>query len=256
MMKKVLAALLLAIAAVAAYYFWAPSHHRNALWNIVHDKCVPDEEQHGDPAPCALVDLAGGEAKGYVLLKDIRGVAQYLLIPTRRISGIESHELLAPDAPNYLAEAWANRGTLSSRLHRELAWDSIGLAVNSVAARTQDQLHIHIDCVRPDVRAVLAQHAGEIGEQWRPLSFDLVGKRYVARRLPASALASQNPFKLLADGVAGAAQDMGQMSLAMIGIIFAPGDQGFILLAMQGDEQKSAHGEELLDKRCAVARMK
>ena len=29
----------------------------DALWKIVHDKCVPDQEQNGDPAPCALVDL-------------------------------------------------------------------------------------------------------------------------------------------------------------------------------------------------------
>jgi len=255
-LRKVLAALVLAVAAIAAYYFWAPTHHRNALWAIVHDKCVPDEEQNHDPAPCALVDVANGDAKGYVLLKDIRGVAQYLLIPTRRISGIESPELLAPDAPNYLAEAWANRGLVSSRLHRELAWDGIGLAVNSISARTQDQFHIHIDCVRPDVRAALAQHAGEISDQWQPLAFDLVGRRYVARRLSASAATSQNPFKLLADGVRGAAQDMGDMSLAMIGTVFAPGDQGFILLASQGNEQKGAHSEDLLDRRCAVVRAK
>lgn len=255
-LRKVLAALLLAVAAIVAYYFWAPIHHRNALWTIVHDKCVPGEEQNHDPAPCALVNLGNGDAKGYVLLKDIRGVAQYLLIPTRRISGIESPELLAPDAPNYLAEAWGNRGLVSSRLHRELAWDAIGLAVNSVSARTQDQFHIHIDCVRPDVRATLAQHAGEIGDQWQPLAFDLVGRRYVARRLSAGALASHNPFKLLADGVRGAAQDMEDMSLAMIGTVFAPGDQGFILLASQGNEQKGAHAEDLLDRRCAVARTK
>ena len=32
----------------------------DALWRIVHDKCVPDQEQNGDPAPCALVDLREG----------------------------------------------------------------------------------------------------------------------------------------------------------------------------------------------------
>jgi CDP-diacylglycerol pyrophosphatase len=255
-LRKVLAALVLAGAAIAAYYFWAPTHHRNALWTIVHDKCVPDEAQNHNPAPCALVNLGNGDGKGYALLKDIRGVAQYLLIPTRRISGIESPELLAPDAPNYLAEAWANRNLVSSRLHRELAWDGIGLAVNSASTRTQDQFHIHIDCVRPEVRAALAQHAGEIEDQWQPLGFDLAGRHYVARRLSAGALASQNPFKLLAEGVRGAAQDMQDMSLAVIGIVFAPGDQGFILLAAQGNEQKGAHSEDLLDRRCAVARTK
>jgi CDP-diacylglycerol pyrophosphatase len=31
-----------------------PVHaHGEALWAIVHGKCVPDQMQHGDPAPCA-----------------------------------------------------------------------------------------------------------------------------------------------------------------------------------------------------------
>ena len=33
----------------------------NALWTIVNGQCVPDERANEDPAPCALVDLDGGE---------------------------------------------------------------------------------------------------------------------------------------------------------------------------------------------------
>jgi CDP-diacylglycerol pyrophosphatase len=33
------------------------------LWMIVHDQCVPHEQLNDDPAPCALVDLSGGEDK-------------------------------------------------------------------------------------------------------------------------------------------------------------------------------------------------
>jgi CDP-diacylglycerol pyrophosphatase len=36
----------------------------DVLWKLVHDKCVPDQQQRGDPAPCALVDLREGNAKG------------------------------------------------------------------------------------------------------------------------------------------------------------------------------------------------
>jgi CDP-diacylglycerol pyrophosphatase len=50
----------------------------------------PGQEQKGDPAPCALVDLRERDAKGYVVLKDLVGATQYLLIPTARVSGIES----------------------------------------------------------------------------------------------------------------------------------------------------------------------
>ena len=33
----------------------------NALWTIVNGQCVPDQQADGDPAPCALVDLDGGD---------------------------------------------------------------------------------------------------------------------------------------------------------------------------------------------------
>ena len=54
----------------------------DALWKIVHDQCVPDQQQNHNPAPCALVDQNKGDAKGYAILKDIVGATQYLLIPT------------------------------------------------------------------------------------------------------------------------------------------------------------------------------
>ena len=61
----------------------------NALWNIVNGQCVPDQSNNGDPAPCALVDLDGGEPRGYAVLKDLVGATQFLLIPTERVTGIE-----------------------------------------------------------------------------------------------------------------------------------------------------------------------
>src|SRR5438874_2670182 len=51
----------------------------DALWKIVHDRCVPDAQQRGDPAPCAMVDLREGTANGYAVLKDLVGIAQFLL---------------------------------------------------------------------------------------------------------------------------------------------------------------------------------
>jgi CDP-diacylglycerol pyrophosphatase len=217
---------------------------------------VPDQLAHHNPAPCALVDLKGGEARGYVILKDLRGIAQFLLIPTRRIAGIESADLLALDAPNYWAAAWESRRFMAARLKRDLAWDKVGLAINSSLARSQNQLHIHIDCVRPDVRSALAARIGEIGTAWAPLSFDLAGHRYFGRRLAAPDLAQQNPFKLLADGLPSARENMGQESLAVVGVVLAPGENGFVLLARRGDPAKGAgaHAEELLDLRCADAR--
>jgi CDP-diacylglycerol pyrophosphatase len=62
----------------------------NALWTIVHDQCVPDQEANSDPGPCALVELTSGQRRGYAVLKDLVGATQFLLIPTDQISGIES----------------------------------------------------------------------------------------------------------------------------------------------------------------------
>ena len=87
----------------------------DALWKLVHDKCVPDQRQNDNPAPCAVVDLREGDATGYAILKDLVGATQYLLIPTARVPGIESPLLLTPEAPNYFADAWRERATSSGR---------------------------------------------------------------------------------------------------------------------------------------------
>lgn len=227
---------------------------RDALWKIAHDQCVPDEEAHGNPAPCARVDLRGGLGRGYVILKDIVGVAQFLLITTHKEAGIESPDILAPNAPNYWAAAWQNRTFVAATAKHDLAWDMIGLAINSQPARSQDQFHIHIDCLQPDLRALLAAHIGEIGAKWAAFPFPLYGGHYVARRL--ADLTTGDPFKLLAEGVPGAAQHMGQETLVVAGVSFAPGKNGFVLLAARADPASGyrAHGASLLDHGCALAR--
>lgn len=247
---------ILAVVALAGFISLALCSNRDALWTIAHDKCVPDEIAHRDPAPCAVTDLTDGEADGYVVLKDIRGIAQHLLIPTRRISGIEAPEILDADLPNYWADAWAHRDLLGKRLGHELAWDMVGLAINSQGARSQDQMHIHIDCLRPDVRDALAQHGADIGANWTKLSFGLAGDTYYARRLPAADLATHDPFKLLAE-LPGARQAMARQTLAMIGVT-SSGKDDFVLLAAPGaDESAGAmHSENVLDHSCAVAQMK
>ena len=77
----------------------------DALWNLVSGQCVVDQVADGDPAPCTTVDLAGG----WVVLKDTVGPRQYLLIPTAKVTGIESPDLVGPAAPNYFAAAWRAR---------------------------------------------------------------------------------------------------------------------------------------------------
>jgi CDP-diacylglycerol pyrophosphatase len=225
----------------------------DALWRIVHEACVPNQEKQGDPAPCTLVNLK----QGYALLKDKVGKTQYLLVPTARISGIESASLLAGDTPNYWKAAWDSRAQVSQRLGRTLPRDAIGMAVNSAFGRSQNQLHIHIDCVASDVRAQLRAHLSAIGPRWASLPFHLDGHPYRARRVDSASLQGVNPFVLLAqDAQQSTVHDMKRRTLAVVGVVFEDGSDGFILLTDTADVLHGdlAHGEELLDHACTAAR--
>jgi CDP-diacylglycerol pyrophosphatase len=127
------------------------------------------------------------------------------------------------------------------------------MAINSDFGRTQDQLHIHIDCVRMGVMSALADHEAEIGPSWAPFPVKLAGERYKARRISGEDLRGADPFKLLAE-IPAARADMGAWTLAVIGARFADGSPGFWLLAAQAGVPANPRGasESLLDHDCAV----
>jgi CDP-diacylglycerol pyrophosphatase len=237
------------VAATSGVGMGSAQANPNALWDIVNDQCVPDQEQRGDPAPCADVDLSAGEEKGSAVLKDLVGATQFLLIPTGRITGIESPALLAPDATNYFAAAWRARSFVDERAGWTLPRDWVSLAINSEDARTQDQLHIHVDCVRQDVYAALTRHAAAVGPAWAPFPVPLGGHRYSAIAVDGEDLDGVNPFQLLADGVAGARSDMGAQTLVVVGAYGPDCRPGFIVLADHVDvaEGDTAGGEALQD---------
>jgi len=243
-------------AALAALLVASPAARAaspDALWNIVHGRCVPNQQLHNAPSPCTSVSLAGGEAHGYAILKDIKGASQFLLIPTDRITGIESPKILADDAPNYFAAAWAARSGTEAVFHHPLPREDISLAINSPLARSQNQLHIHIDCLQPAVVAALHAHAAAIGPSWAPLPVPLQGHPYRAKWLPESALAASNPFKLLAADVGAPAMKL--QTLIVAGAVSPSGQPGFVLLADHADPTLNDHagGEELQDHSCTVA---
>lgn len=245
-------ALILGLAVAAGAWLAPPladASNPNALWHVVHDLCVTDMQVSHLPAPCLEVNRRGG----YAALKDLKGKTQILLIPTVRVTGIESPKLLADDSPNYWQAAWRARRYFEKRVGGAVPRDDIGLAINSIYGRSQNQLHIHIDCVRSDVREALEDHADEIGDQWRPFKVDLAGKRYRAMRVYGDDLAGQDPFKLLADGGGNVRDDMGRQTLAAIGWDFH-GRPGFILLAATGGLPSNYRGasEDLLDHDCQV----
>ena len=248
----------LALAALIALAALAPPSHAadpDALWKIISERCLPNEREYGEPAPCALVDLDDGVEKGYVVLKDISGDTQYLLMPTAKITGIEDPALLAPGAPNYFADAWKARHFTLEAAKTALPRDAIGLAINSTFGRSQNQLHIHIDCVRADVRDAVRRELAAIGDAWAPLAEPLAGHRYRAMRVAGEDLDGIDPFQRLADGIPGARQAMGQQTLVILGATLPGGSPDFVFLndranAATGDP---GSGEELQDHSCALA---
>jgi CDP-diacylglycerol pyrophosphatase len=228
-----------------------PPAHPNGqvLWQIVSTQCVPGQHAHGDPAPCSLV--MSGVHGGFVLLKDREGVAQYLLLPSDKITGIEDPKILAANAPNYFKEAWNARRFVSAQLPRSLSRDEVSVAVNSIYGRSQDQLHLHIDCLATSTRDALRAYGPKIGGSWSRHPIAGSGRVYWTRRIEGENLAV-NPFQLLAREIPGAADHMSLWTLVLVGSTSASGQPGFYLLADRANPARgdAGSGEELQDHGC------
>jgi CDP-diacylglycerol pyrophosphatase len=248
--------LLLGFVALLALGGAAQAADPDALWKIVSEKCVPNEREYGQPVPCAMVDLGDSSHGGYVVLKDLVGDTQYLLMPTAKVTGIEDPQILAPDAPNYVADAWVARHFTIIAANRNLPRDDISLAINSVYGRTQNQLHIHIDCVAAMVRDAVAKNIAALGDKWAPFPAMLAGHKYRALRLGEDGLDRVNAFQRIAEGIPGARAAMDKQTLVVVGVTLPSGTAGFVLLEGEADLAAGdrGSGEELQDHSCALAK--
>lgn len=245
MSRKIKLLILLAVVMLAALLVYQLRFsHADALWKVVSQQCVPHMEAEHNPQPCAEVDTQAG----FVVYKDIHGPLQYLLMPTAKISGIESPALLATSSPNYFFDAWQARHFMAQKYGAPIDDADISLAINSKYGRSQDQLHIHISCLKPAVKTALAAQETDFRQQWQPLPGGLLGHDYLVRRTTAAQLQQSGAFRLLADEVPGAKDEMGRYGLAMTAL---PGGQ-FLLLASKASLTKlhRASVEELQDHSC------
>jgi CDP-diacylglycerol pyrophosphatase len=213
--------------------------NRDALREIVQDECLVHWQQQHSAAPCERV------AETYAVLADRKGGAHFLLIPTRTLTGIESPEVLEPDAPNYFAAAWQARDRVAAVVGHDVPRTAVGLALNPKHARSQDQLHIHIECLRADVARSLQAASARIGAAWSTI--DVAGWHFDALRIMGEDLGASNPFRLLADRSPAVAR-LEDYSLIVAGMQFKEGP-GFVVLT-----GTALPGELLLDSSCAVAR--
>jgi CDP-diacylglycerol pyrophosphatase len=220
---------------------------RSALRQIVQEQCVVNWQEHQNPAPCERVVLADSKnaGSGYALLAASGGGAHYLLVPTRTMPGIESGELLDPDAPNYFAEAWHARKLINSFVGHDVPRTMVGLAIGIAVSRAQDQFHVNIECLQQDAFRALRASSDNITDAWSPIA--IAGLTYQARRILGDGLDASNLFELLAGLSPDARHHMGNYTLIVAGMQFKDGP-GFAVLAGTGPS-----GEILLDSSCAVA---
>jgi CDP-diacylglycerol pyrophosphatase len=224
---------------------------RNDLWLVVSFKCMRHLAKSEAPIPCDSIDTTLGWDRGVALLKDGVGKARMLAIPTHPVSGIEDPAVLADGEPNYFAVAWSEQSNFPMRLHAAPPSAAVAVVVDSKAARDQDQLHLVVDCLDPVAAASLAEQAPHIDAEWRQTSVPIKGRPYWARRVDAARAEDVWPFRLLADGLPGAKQTIGDWSLALVQPASLEG-RSFVLLADRADAKTGGGDRDLLDPSCAV----
>lgn len=169
----------------------------DALWGVVDKLCMANYQQKRDPAPCEQIYMPQGKAQGFSVLQNPRYPYHFILVPTAPLSGIESPLLLAGERTDYFGYAWLMRYRLAAEYGGPVPDDSLGMAINSAYGRSQNQLHIHLTCLREDVRRQLQAERPYIQEQWRPLPDKLLRHTYYARRVMQPTAMGIYPIRIL-----------------------------------------------------------
>ncbi|MEH2464340.1 CDP-diacylglycerol diphosphatase [Nostoc sp.] len=222
---------------------------RDLLWNKVQ-KCIGNQQEIHKPEPCLSVDINNK----YVVANGNKPV-DYLLVPTDKISGIEASQISQLSSRNYWQYAWekaTDKDYIRSKAPQAKNREQIGLAINSKQARRQDQLHIHMSCIKKIVSDELekGEKTSEITDRFKSQKYmNLEGNNYSIRLLKNDSLSNKNnPFFLVKEFVGQT--KMEEQSIAVVG----RKQGGFYILKTQSDAQSGykAVAEKLLDEDCST----
>jgi CDP-diacylglycerol pyrophosphatase len=182
----------------------------------------------------------------YVIIKDnsVRKPQSYLIIPTRRVTGIEDGAITQAPVVDFWQYGWAQSRTYPGYPPADTA-----MAINSARSRSQNQLHIHISCVRPAVRKALDQ--AEIGFfPAKPVTLRLPPHDHLYRAIKVTGLSGeQSPF-LVFQADPAIKDNMADQSIAVVESSIAG---QYVVLDTQVDGGNPGHAEELLDQTCQSA---
>jgi len=218
---------------------------REALKHVV-SACAFAKRTVGVSFPCLAVEAGEPGGDDYVVIRAPRYRTEVLIVPIRPIAGIEDPALLRTSSAHLWEAAWRSRHFVGDALGRKLPRNAIGLAVNSVAGRSQDQFHIHVDCLDPVVQRALLAGRDRIGERWRRFPMRLAGQSYWVRSIAGGDLEGVNVAALISRGLPRVRRLMEGVSVAVVGTTLADGRDGFLLLA----NDSNGMAETLLDHSC------
>jgi CDP-diacylglycerol pyrophosphatase len=219
--------------------------HRDALWQVVRT-CTVAAESVGVPFPCEKVTLARQGAPGSAIIKSPLHRTEFLLMPLEAAAGVESPAVRGNDSSQLWHRAWEARNMVSSRLGRDLPRSAVALVVNSGIARSQDQFHIHIDCVAPSVERKLAVDGPKAEGRWQLFPQRLMGQRYWIKAIAKPDLQTTNVIGIIAAGLPQARRAMSRVNVVVVGAELTNARPGFYILA----NWDAVAAERLMDHDC------
>jgi CDP-diacylglycerol pyrophosphatase len=213
----------------------------NALW-LLAENCKGDQG-------CYTSCRRSNPDDQYVVTKDFRWTKNhaYLIIPSTRMKGIESPEVF--DAP--FVNLWQYGWEVAKQCPGQPA-PHTGLAINSECSRTEEQLHIHISCVRSAVQQCLQEKdkKGEISsELTRPTELALGPVCNTYKVVKVSSLRGKDsPFKVVQHFPGVSDGNMREQSIAVIG---SETPEKFYVLDTYHHDANVGGAEELLNQDCS-----
>jgi CDP-diacylglycerol pyrophosphatase len=199
------------------------------LWQVVQ-ACVADFRLTGSPLPCLEVDPSSGEERGAVVLRPPL-LDDLIVAPTRQIVGVEDPLLQSAGAPNYFNAAWRARSFLKARDGRTPERDEIALVANPAVIRTQDQLHIHVGCLKSSAKRMLAAAAPNVPiGKWGRIGAVVPDSMFWGMRIRGTDLSDIEPFRLAAEAIADKVISPRYLTIAAAGVR-VEGDDQFLILA-------------------------
>jgi CDP-diacylglycerol pyrophosphatase len=211
--------------------------------------CIVAKSVTGRPFPCLSVEPDKADRPGTAVMRAPGSPSHVIVMPVRDIVGIEAPELRHQIGNILWRESLASRRHVVEALNGAITIDDVGIAVNAEGGRSQDHLHIHLDCLGRSVHTAVLTSAQHINGDWTLLPHKLQGSRFFAMRTKAVDAERFNPFDAVQTLPSRGSRPN---EITFVAISTGPDDpdRGHLLLAFRAP---GGHSEKLLDHACLIA---